>query len=62
MVPAVIARMVLRQVLGRPEVKKRVIEALRQAAQKTETKFDDAAVDAFEDIWSVTVPVLLGKL
>lgn len=57
-----ILRLLLGQILGSPEVKARIMAELRDAAKKTETTFDDSAVDAFEGIWSIVVPVIVGKV
>jgi len=57
-----IARACLGKYLSNPKLKEQVFLDLRSQAQKTETKFDDAAVDTFEDMWNVVMPVLLGKL
>lgn len=58
----VLGRAILKKILGKPEIKTRVIEALRAEAKKSDTKIDDSAVDAVEVIWDVVMPVLLGKL
>lgn len=57
-----LGRLILKKMLMRPEVRDRAISALRKEAAKTETKIDDTAVDAFETVWEVVLPVILGKL
>lgn len=56
-----LAVLVVRQILGSPEVKRRVFEALRSAAKDTTTKIDDGFVDMAEEAWSIAVPVVIGK-
>lgn len=56
------ARFLLGKVLGNPEVKKRVMEELAKAAQRTDTKLDDDAVRVVGEVWDVVVPVIVGKL
>lgn len=56
-----IARLILARVLDQ-KTKERVIDALRQAAKDTETTIDDDAVAVFSEIWSIAVPILVGRL
>ena len=58
----VIARMAVGKYLLNPETKAALVKELRDAAQKTETTFDDAAVDTFEDLWDFAVPILVKKI
>lgn len=57
-----LARMILKQVLGGPEVKARVIAELRNAAKGTDNKIDDSLVDAVDVIWDVVCPIIVGKV
>lgn len=57
-----IMKLLLGKVLGSAETKRRVIEGLREQAKKTDNKFDDAGVDAFEAFWDVAVPIIIGKI
>ena len=50
----------LAKILTSPEVKKRVFDELRSAAKKSDTKLDDAGVDAAEVVWDVIVPIVAG--
>ena len=57
-----IARAALAKYLEDPALKDQIIKDLRDGAQKTETKYDDAAVNTVEQMWSYIVPVLAKKL
>ena len=57
-----LGRAILKKLLMNPEMKKRIMDALKKEAAKTETKLDDTAVDAFDVVWDVVLPILLGKL
>lgn len=54
----VLGRMILARVLADDNVKKLVIAELREAAKKSETKFDDSAVDALDSMWGVIANVV----
>lgn len=54
--------LILRQLLGSYETKHRVFTALRQAAEGTDTKLDNEAVDVVEKVWDVVIPILIGKM
>ena len=56
-----LALAILKRILGRPELKQRVLVELRKAAANTETEIDDGFVDMFEDAWDVVIPVVLTK-
>jgi hypothetical protein len=58
---ALLARMILARFLLDPAVKKQVLVELRLAAKGTDNALDDRAVDNFETIWDIVVPVLLKK-
>lgn len=57
-----IGRMILKKMLGRPELKERIIAALRAEASKTDTKIDDSLVDATDVAWDIVIPLIVGKL
>lgn len=54
--------MAVAQYLKNGKTKEQAIAELREGAAKTETKFDDAAVDVFADMWDYVVPLLVQKL
>lgn len=56
-----LARMLLGVIFSNPKTKTAIVSSLREAAKSTETKFDDAAVDTFESMYDVIVPVVVGK-
>jgi hypothetical protein len=56
-----LALAILKRILGRPELKERIISGLRAEANKSETKIDDQFVDMFEEAWAVVIPVVLTK-
>ncbi len=58
----IIGRMILKKLLLNDVTKKRIMDALRAEAKKTDTVIDDEAVDIFEAGWDVILPVVLGKL
>lgn len=57
-----IAKACLGKYLSDPAVKEQVLKDLRESAAKTEGKYDDAAVNAFETLWDFAVPILVQKL
>lgn len=60
--PAFLVKLLLGQLVKNTEVKKRVFEALRAEAKKTDTKIDDEAIDAFEVIWDTALPAIIGNV
>lgn len=57
-----LARVLIARLLSDPEIKQAIMLELTDKAKRTETKLDDNAVAVFDEIWSVVVPGLLGKL
>lgn len=57
----ILARLLLGKILAGDDVKKKVIDELRKAAQRTDSTLDDGAVDVFEEAWDVVIPILIGK-
>lgn len=57
-----IAKACLGKYLSDPLLKEQVLKDLRDSAHKTEGKYDDAAVNAFEVVWDFAVPSLVSKL
>lgn len=54
-------RLVLGKLLSDPSVKTKIMAGLRDAAKSTDTKIDDEAVDAFEVIWDIALPIIVSK-
>lgn len=57
-----IARACLGKYLSDPLVKAQVLTELREGAQKSDAKWDDAAVNTVEVMWDAIVVPLVKKL
>lgn len=58
----VIGKLAASSFLTSKKTKDQLIKDLREGAKKTDTDYDDAAVDAFEKVWDAAIPILVSKL
>lgn len=59
---ALVGRMILKRLLGSPDVRKKIFDALDAEAKKTETKIDDDAVAVFKTVYDVAMPIIVGQI